>query len=239
MYSKYIKRLIDIVAGIMLLIATSPLLLLGIVLTLIDGHQNPFFLQKRIGLHGKEFTIYKLRTMKSCKSSGTPVHYKPGAPELTYISQFLRIGIDELPQLVNIIKGDMSLIGPRPHALEYAKHYATMHPLYYERYAIRPGLASIVEVTALHYMTEQSKHIRMRVKCDLYYAQHQSLMLDYRIFVKMMKYILSSAASYGKKAAHAFVVMLHKKLHLVAQPAIGEERIRIKKSYVAPKCHTY
>ena len=220
MYSAYFKRAIDLVVGLVLFICTLPLLLLGIGLALIDGHQNPFFLQKRVGLRGKEFTVYKLRTMKSCKGSGAPVHYKPGAPELTRISQFLRIGFDELPQLVNIIKGDMSLIGPRPHALEYAKHYAAIHPDYYLRYAVRPGLASIVEVTALHFMTEQAKHIKMRVRCDLYYASHQSFMLDCRIFVKMIKYILASARNYATTTLRDLAHLRHAKSHANTHTAL-------------------
>ena len=220
MYALFLKRAFDIVAGLILFIITLPLLLLGIALACIDGHQNPFFLQKRIGLHCKEFTIYKLRTMKAAPETDTPVHFKPGARELTRISQFLRLGIDELPQLLNIIKGDMSLIGPRPHALEYAAHYAAIHPGYYERYAVRPGLACIVEVSALHYMTEKSKHIRMRVECDLYYVQHASLLMDYRIFFKMVKYILSSLVVYGKRTRSSLVHAIAQHLH--PEPAIQD-----------------
>ena len=211
------------------------------MLALIDGHQNPFFLQKRVGLHCREFTIYKLRTMKSCRGSGAPVHYKPGAPELTRISQFLRLGIDELPQLINIIKGDMSLIGPRPHALEYAKHYASVHPHYYERCQVRPGLACIVEVTALHYMTEQAKHVKMRVGCDLYYVKHQSFLLDLRIFYKMTKYVLSSLFGYLKRKRHSLAHSLSEKLHLAkyAHGVVKEEAVARRVPLAARKHRFY
>ena len=182
-----LKRLLDIAIGLALLIATSPFLLLALVLTLLDGHRQPLFTQKRMGLHGREFTIYKFRTMTSPPAGETPMHCKPDAKHLTPIARFMRkASLDELPQFINVLKGDMSLIGPRPHALEYARHYAAIAPRYYERYRVRPGLACIVEVTRLHYLTEQEKHLRMRIATDLYYVDHLSFALDCKIFYKTM-----------------------------------------------------
>jgi lipopolysaccharide/colanic/teichoic acid biosynthesis glycosyltransferase len=110
----------------------------------------------------------------------------------------------------------MSLIGPRPHALNFAKHYAAVHPKYYDRHRVRPGLACIVEVTALHYLTEQDKHIKLRVDCDLYYVRHQSFLMDARICIKLARYVLRSLmASLAHAKPH-----LKKHLHSKAQDVL-------------------
>lgn len=208
MYHAYLKRILDVIGSLMLLALSLPVLLLGVALAYVDSKGRPFFLQKRIGLNGKEFTIYKLRTLPDRIHNGKPIHVKPNCPHLSLIGRFLRnSSLDELPQLLNILKGDMSLIGPRPHALEYAKHYASIHPLYHERYRVRPGLACIVEVTALHHLTEQEKHIKLRVNCDLYYVNHQSFLMDARICIKLVKHVLRSLVA---SMRHAYPQILHR-----------------------------
>jgi len=183
-----LKRLIDIGLSLVLLVITSPLFGLALLLTLADGHRHPLFIQRRLGLHCREFNIYKFRTMKSPPLGATPTHIrKPGAQELTPIAHFLRkTNLDELPQLFNVLKGDMSLVGPRPHVIEDARYDASVYARYYERYRVRPGLACIVEVTPLHYLTETSEHIVSRINCDLYYIAHLSLMLDLRILWRIL-----------------------------------------------------
>ena len=193
MYKFFFKSLFDKTVALVLLVASLPFLMLATFLNFIDGHQNPFFIQKRLGKNSKEFTILKFRTMHYSHEGSKPVHVKPGAKELTPIGRFLRAtSIDEMPQLLNVLKGDMSLIGPRPHALEYASYYASIDPKYYERYAVRPGLACIVEATRLHYLTESEAHIKCRIKCDLYYARRQSFILDAKIFYKIALTVFKS-----------------------------------------------
>ncbi|MDE3016704.1 MAG: sugar transferase [Pseudomonadota bacterium] len=185
------KRHLDIVLSISIIVLALPVFFFGLFITLLEGHR-PIFTQRRLGLHCKEFTIYKFRTMKSPPKGHTPYHHKPNAPELTRIGRFLRnTSIDELPQLFNVLKGDMSLVGPRPHAIEFANHYASIAPRYYERYRVRPGLACIVEVTALHYRTERPKDIRSRINCDLYYIKHLSFGLDILIFLRILRCVLT------------------------------------------------
>ncbi len=192
----FLKRFIDIVLSAILLVMASPLLLLGLLLAMIDGHGNPLFLQRRLGLNGKEFTIYKFRTMQTPSLHAPPVDIKPDAPGLTPIGRFMRkTALDEWPQLFNILKGDMSLIGPRPYAIRHGQRYAHIDPRYYERYRVRPGLACIVEVTGLHYLTETRQHFRSRIKCDLYYVNHVSLGLDAKIFYKTARYVLKRVIS--------------------------------------------
>lgn len=207
------KRLIDIVGSLGLLLATFPFLLLALVLNLIDGHRNPFFLQKRIGLNRKEFTIYKFRTMKSSHVMDAPTEVKRNAPELTKIGRFLRnTSLDELPQLLNVLKGDMSIIGPRPHAPIFAENYAKYEPEYYKRYCVRPGLVCLVQVTLLRYLNETPEYIRSRVKTDFEYIENMSFKQDVQIFYRAVCYILKLGNSKSvsikkpKKASSKFIV---------------------------------
>ncbi len=193
------KRALDIVLGLLLLAATSPLFIVAFFLVLFDGN-TPFFTQRRLGLNCKEFTIYKFKTMKSPpRSSAAPLHIQPDAPQLTSIGRFLRnTSMDELPQLFNVLKGDMSLIGPRPHAIEYAKHYASFDPRYYERYQALPGIVCLVQITSLRYLTETPDHIRTRISADLYYIKHASLWLDIKILYKTFFCVILPRFSYKK-----------------------------------------
>lgn len=196
------KRCVDIVVSATLLILALPFLLVTLLLTFIDGHKNPLFIQRRLGLNGKEFSIYKFRTLKSAPVGETPVHLKPDAKGISAISRFVRkSSLDELPQLVNVLLGDMSLIGPRPHALEYANYYATLHPRYYDRYKVRPGLACIVEVTRAHFLTDTPQHIKTRINIDLYYIRHASAMMDLKIFFKIFLHVARPFLGLIKSAA--------------------------------------
>jgi len=122
-----LKRFIDLTLGLTMLLVASPLFVLAFALAVIDGHGNPFFLQRRLGLHCKEFTIYKFRTMNTPPEDAPAVDIKPDSPHLTPIGRFMRqTGLDELPQLLNVIKGDMSLVGPRPYALKHGERYASL-----------------------------------------------------------------------------------------------------------------
>ncbi len=189
------KRMFDIVFSALLIIATAPLMLLSIVLCWIDGHQNPFFTQTRLGRHCYRFTIYKFRTMhpQAHRKGSTPQHVGFSGDGLTPIGRFMRAtSLDELPQLFNILKGDMAFIGPRPHAMVYAQHYASIAPNYYERYKVRPGLAGLVQVTPLRNLTESEEHIRARVASDLDYVRRASLAMDFTIFVAAAIIVMKS-----------------------------------------------
>lgn len=189
-----LKRFFDIVLSLGLLVATSPFFLLATLLAMLDGRQ-PLFFQRRLGLNCEEFTIYKFTTMQTPAADSPPVDVKRDSAELTKIGRFLRNScMDELPQLFNVLKGDMSLIGPRPHPPKHAQRYAGFDPRYYTRYCVRPGLVCIVQVTSLRYLTETAEHLKARTTSDLYYIQHMSLKQDLKIFYKAVCYILTLGA---------------------------------------------
>ncbi len=170
-----IKRLCDILIVLVISPVWVTLLLLGILASSIS-HGNPFFTQRRVGKAGKVFTIYKLKTMRDGDGSDKE--------RTTKLGRLLRItSIDELPQVINILKGDMAFIGPRPLLEEYLPLYSDeqMH-----RHDVRPGLTGWAQVNGRNATTWQE-----RFNFDLYYVKNESLGLDLRIILKTTSGVIS------------------------------------------------
>lgn len=169
MYTKCIKRLLDFVFGILFLIILSPIFLLLLILVKIDQRGKPLFKQPRIGLNKKRFTIYKFKTM-------TNNIKKDYISRTTKFSRFLnRTGFDELPQLINIIKGDMSFIGPRPFIITEKLPIRPDDKLF----EVRPGLSGMAQANGRRKLTHKK-----RLEYDYYYIDNMNLLLDIKIFFK-------------------------------------------------------
>lgn len=179
MYRCFFKRLLDVVMAGLLILLLSPVFLIAAVLVKAESPGKIIFCQQRIGRGGKVFTIYKFRSMKeNSEHTGNGVYCEKGDNRLTRIGGFLRAtSIDELPQLFNIIKGDMSFIGPRPPL--------TYHPWSWESYTdeqkrmfeVRPGITGWAQVHG-------RKHVEWheRIKMNVWYVDHLSFWLDIKIF---------------------------------------------------------
>lgn len=168
----YLKRSADLVFALVLLLLSSPILLVVTLLLLLANRGKPFFLQTRPGLHGKPFRIVKFKTMNDRKD--TQGNLLSDTARLTAIGQWIRsTSIDELPQLINVLKGDMSLIGPRPLLMQYL-------PLYNERqgrrHAVRPGITGWAQVNGRNQVPWPE-----RLEMDVWYVEHQSFALDLKI----------------------------------------------------------
>lgn len=177
-----LKRAIDIAVSSLALIVLSPLLLVIAVTTwLTSPGGSLFFNQERVGMNRHRFTIYKFRTMVPDADAGTgPVVATPGDTRVTPFGRLLRkFSLDELPQLYNILRGDMSLVGPRPQATIFDERYLAEIPRYLERHVIRPGLTGWAEVNDLR----GAAPIRDRTLYDVYYIENWSLGLDLKIIV--------------------------------------------------------
>lgn len=177
-----IKRFIDIAFSGVLLVLFSPILLVVAVLIKTTSPGGPvIFQQQRIGLHRRPFKIYKFRTMIPGAEARTgPVVAKRGDPRVTRLGQVLRrTSLDELPQLINILKGDMSLVGPRPQPTFFDESYMADVPRYLERQQVRPGLTGWAEVNDLR----GAAPIGDRTLYDVYYIENWSLGLDLKIMV--------------------------------------------------------
>jgi lipopolysaccharide/colanic/teichoic acid biosynthesis glycosyltransferase len=179
-YSWYppVKAAVDFVAALLLLVVAGPLLLLLAALVKLTSRGPAFYSQLRLGRHGKPFTIYKLRTMiDKCESLTGPRWSIPGDPRVTPLGWFLRKShLDELPQLINVLKGEMALIGPRPERPEFLPELQAACPRYRERLAVRPGVTGLAQVQLPADTNVQS--VRRKLAYDLYYIQHLSPWLD-------------------------------------------------------------
>lgn len=180
-YSSYIKRPIDIVLSLSLLVLLSPVLLLAIIALAVTQHGKVFFLQERPGRYGRLFRIIKLQTMSDeVQESG---ELKSDEERLTKLGGILRSSsIDELPQLWNVLRGDMSLIGPRPLLKEYLPLYS---PEQARRHDVRPGITGWAQVHGRNAISWERKF-----ELDVWYVDHLTLLTDLKIVALTIHHVL-------------------------------------------------
>lgn len=161
------------------------LLPLFIVLAILIKYTSPgpvFFKQPRLGLNGRQFNVYKFRTMKVHQESNTVTQATRNDPRLTPIGGFLRrTSLDELPQFINVLFGDMSVVGPRPHAMQHNEMYKDLLETYMLRHRVKPGITGWAQIHGHRGETETLDKMATRVQFDLHYIQHWSLWMDLRI----------------------------------------------------------
>ena len=182
---KYFKRIIDFVASLTALIILSPLMALSAVLVKFGDGGSVLFKQRRPGKDGKIFTVYKFRTMSE-KTEDENGRELSDVERMTKIGSFLRkTSLDELPQLFNVLKGDMSFIGPRPLLCEYLELYT---PYQMRRHEVLPGISGLAQVNGRNAITWEEKF-----DYDVYYVDHMSFWLDLKIIFKTIKNTLKRA----------------------------------------------
>lgn len=189
-----IKRGLDILGSITGMIVFSPLFLLIYLVIKIENGGKVIFSQERIGYQGKPFILYKFRSMKeSAEADGKPALCCQGDKRLTRVGRFLREHhLDELPQLWNVLKGDMSFVGPRPERKYFVEQIKAINPDYELLYQLRPGLFSPATLYNGH--TDNMEKMLRRLRMDLDYLAHHTLWLDTKIIFLTVLSILS-----GKK----------------------------------------
>ena len=187
--ARQLKRVADVlVSGVMLLVAV-PLLLLACLAIWLEDRGPVIYRQTRTGWMGRPFVLYKLRTMRVADPSDPPLWTVPRDSRITRIGQLLRrIRIDELPQLLNVLRGDMSLIGPRPERPEFDVQLAASIPHYRKRYWMPPGLSGWAQVCAPY--AASLKDAEHKLSYDLYYLRHFSIALDLLILTKTIKTVI-------------------------------------------------
>jgi len=180
-----VKRLIDIAGALFGLALFAPLLALIAVLIRLESPGPALFRQRRTGLGGVPFQIYKFRTMRVAEDGTRIVQASRGDCRVTRLGAFLRQScFDELPQLLNVLKGEMSLVGPRPHAVAHDGYYGGLIPDYETRFLVRPGISGLAQVTGFRGETPNIESMARRVDMDLCYIRHWSVALDLRILVQ-------------------------------------------------------
>jgi undecaprenyl-phosphate galactose phosphotransferase/putative colanic acid biosynthesis UDP-glucose lipid carrier transferase len=179
-----LKRALDLVLGIALLIAAAPLFLIVAALIKLESAGPVIFSQRRKGFNGREFTIFKFRTMNVLEDGHVILQARRNDPRVTRVGRVLRAtSIDELPQLLNVVLGHMSLIGPRPHAAAHDDGYSKLIAKYAFRQHVKPGLTGWAQVNGFRGETARIELMEKRVDCDLWYIKNWSFWLDLRILV--------------------------------------------------------
>jgi lipopolysaccharide/colanic/teichoic acid biosynthesis glycosyltransferase len=179
------KRALDLVVAVPALILLSPAMLVIAALIALDFRGPVLFRQTRTGLNGRLFDIFKFRTMNVCENGARIEQVHRNDPRVTRLGRLLRrTSVDELPQLINVIKGEMSLIGPRPHALAHDRLYTALIENYALRQCVKPGISGWAQVNGHRGETPALADMRARVEHDLWYARHQNFALDVKILVR-------------------------------------------------------
>ena len=175
LYNKYIKRILDILISLTFIVLFSWLYLILVILVRIKLGSPVLFCQKRPGYNEKIFKLYKFRTMTDKRDEKG--NLLPDSERLTKFGSMLRsTSLDELPEMFNILKGDMSLIGPRPLLVEYLPYYTEEERL---RHSVRPGLTGLAQVSGRNYLAWDKRLAR-----DVEYVNHISFIMDVRIIIK-------------------------------------------------------
>lgn len=181
---RIVKRVFDFAVASILLVVTSPLLLAVALATWMESGGPIFFRQRRKGFNQKEFNIYKFRTMRVQPRGGGFSQTSRNDSRITRVGRFLRRwNLDELPQLINVVKGEMSLVGPRPHAVEHDEMYYPEIAAYARRHNMKPGITGLAQALGFRGATETVSQMEDRVKHDLIYIQTWSLLLDLKILL--------------------------------------------------------
>ncbi|MFM0552366.1 undecaprenyl-phosphate glucose phosphotransferase [Paraburkholderia sediminicola] len=179
------KRVFDRLFALAALTALAPVMLVIAAAVKLNSPGPVFFRQKRKGIDGNQFEIYKFRSMKMHKEEhGKITQATRRDPRITAVGAFLRrTSLDELPQFINVLRGEMSVVGPRPHALEHDDIYKDLVKGYMHRYRIKPGITGWAQINGYRGETDRIEKMMGRVKLDLYYMQHWTFWLDIKIVV--------------------------------------------------------
>ena len=177
----FIKRTLDLAIGVPLLFGLAPLLVAVAVAIKLDSPGPVLFLQRRYGFNQETFRIVKFRSMSVAEDDRGVKSATRNDPRVTRVGRFIRrCNIDELPQLLNVIRGEMSLVGPRPHALIHNQQYERSIAAYARRHNVKPGITGWAQVNGLRGEVTSEEIMRRRLEHDLHYIDHWSINLDLR-----------------------------------------------------------
>jgi putative colanic acid biosynthesis UDP-glucose lipid carrier transferase len=190
-YNSIIKRAFDLMVSIVMLCSFFPIicLIVGVFIKLTSPGPI-FFVQKRTGKDGQDFNCYKFRSMV-VNQDADKLQATANDPRKTPLGNFIRnTSIDEIPQLINVFLGNMSLVGPRPHMVKHTEMYSKLIDNYMDRHTVKPGITGWAQVTGLRGETKELSQMENRVKADIWYIQNWSFLLDMKILMRTALTIL-------------------------------------------------
>lgn len=184
-----LKRALDVLISLVLLVPTAPIMAVTALLIRLESPGPVIYRQDRVGLHEKEFTVFKFRSMRTDAEKDGAVWASAHDSRVTRVGRFIRkVRIDELPQIWNILKGDMSFIGPRPERMAFVRQLKESIPYYSLRHTVKPGLTGWAQVCYPYGASEEDA--RRKLEYDLYYIKNMSILLDIHIIFKTMGVVL-------------------------------------------------
>ncbi len=195
-WEKKLKRLMDIVVSLLILILSAPITILTSIAIKIDSEGPIFFKQERLGQNGKPFNVYKFRSMiKDAEKYTGPVWSTKDDPRVTRMGKFVRkVRIDEIPQMLNVLKGEMSLVGPRPERAFFVEKLSEEIPYYRRRLKVRPGVTGWAQIK--HKYDETIDDVKIKLKYDLFYIENMSLRMDFKILLRTVFVVLFGKGHY-------------------------------------------
>jgi len=196
-WEKKLKRLIDIVISVLFIILSSPFTIFTIIAIKFESKGPVIYKQERSGLNGKPFQIYKFRSMfQDAEKKSGPIWSTKDDPRITKVGKFIRkVRIDEIPQMINILKGEMSFVGPRPERPVFVEQLAKEIPLYKRRLKVRPGLTGWAQVK--HKYDESVEDVKTKLRYDLFYIENISIRMDFIIIFRTIFVVLFGKGHYN------------------------------------------
>ena len=191
---RVLKRILDIAVAVTALIILSPVILITAVMIKLDSKGPVLYSQERVGLYGKTFFVHKFRSMKQdAEAKCGPVLAAEGDPRITKFGRFMRATrLDELPQLFNVLKGEMSIVGPRPERPFFVKQFIVQKPEYDYRHNVKPGITGLAQIAGKYNTSAYDKLIY-----DLLYIQDVSVKTDLMIMLQTFKVLLTKSSTEG------------------------------------------
>jgi putative colanic acid biosynthesis UDP-glucose lipid carrier transferase len=188
-----VKRVLDVTVALSLVVLLAPVLALVSLAVALDSRGPILFCQRRTGLGGQTFGIFKFRSMHVLEDGAEVIQASAHDARITRVGRIIRkLSLDELPQLFNVIAGDMSLVGPRPHAVAHDDYYGAAISNYVVRQTVKPGITGWAQVNGARGATPTIETMQRRVDLDAWYAGHASLALDLKILLRTPVAVLSS-----------------------------------------------
>jgi putative colanic acid biosynthesis UDP-glucose lipid carrier transferase len=191
------KRAADLVFGSLLLAAAAVPMMVIAALIKLTSRGPVFFRQRRYGLDGREILVWKFRTLTCCDDGSRVKQATRGDDRITKVGSLLRrTSLDELPQLLNVVEGSMSLVGPRPHATAHNEQYRSLIDGYMLRHKVKPGITGLAQVRGYRGETETLDKMERRVACDHQYIREWSLWMDAKILLKTLQVVFTQQNAY-------------------------------------------
>lgn len=192
------KRLLDFVLALLLLVLLGPLMIAIALAIKITSPGPVFFRQKRYGARQRPFMIFKFRSMHfTAAPEGVVKQCTQADCRVTPLGRILRkTSLDELPQLLNVLRGEMSLVGPRPHAISHDEYFMNRIPRYARRFSVRPGMTGLAQVSGARGETRTDMDMKRRIDLDVHYVENASLVMDIRILIATVREVTSSPHAY-------------------------------------------